>query len=95
MGPSGTTIYNFSKKSGYLDEMLAVARSGETPFVARCLKGKAAAQSLAPCERDIQLGDDLSLTFRFPADLLNGLAETRRRRPSAGDIDAQNRPTSS
>ncbi|MGE0279644.1 MAG: hypothetical protein AB7P20_03375 [Rhizobiaceae bacterium] len=70
-GVGGLTIYDFSEKSGYLDEMLAVAaRSGETPFVARCLKGEAAAQSLAPCERDIQLGDGLSLTFRFPAELL-------------------------
>jgi len=65
------TIYDFSKKSGYLDETLAVAsRSGDTPFVARCLKGQPAAQSLAPCERDIQLGDGLSLTFRFPVALL-------------------------
>ena len=28
------------------------------------------AQSLAPCERDIQVGDDLSLTYRFPQELL-------------------------
>jgi hypothetical protein len=70
-GPSGMAMYGFSQKSGYLDEMLAVAtRDGDTPFVARCLKGQAAAQSLAPCERDIQLGDGLSLTFRFPAELL-------------------------
>jgi len=67
----GVTIYNFSKKSGYLDEILAVAaRADDTPFVARCLKADTAAQSLAPCERDIQLGDGLSLTFRFPAELL-------------------------
>ena len=68
---NGLTIYRFSEKSGYLDETLAVAaRAGDTPFVARCLKGAAAAQSLAPCERDIHLGSDLSLTYRFPAELL-------------------------
>jgi len=67
----GMTIYSFSKKSGYLEEILAVAaRPNEAPFVARCLKGETARQSLAPCERDIQLGDGLSLTFRFPAELL-------------------------
>jgi hypothetical protein len=70
-GVAGLTIYDFSEKSGYLDEILAVAnREEEVAFVARCLKGDAGAQSLAPCERDIQLGDGLSLTFRFPADLL-------------------------
>lgn len=67
----GMTIYDFNEKSGYLDEALAVVdRPGDLPFVSRCLKGEAAAQSLAPCERDIQIGDGLSLTFRFPAGLL-------------------------
>lgn len=70
-GPDGLTIYDFSAKSGYLDETLVVAaRPEDTPFVARCLKGEAAAQSLAPCTRDIQIGRNLSLTVRFPSSLL-------------------------
>ncbi|MDX8529955.1 hypothetical protein RFM41_11440 [Mesorhizobium sp. VK25A] len=70
-GPGGTTIYTFTEKSGYLNEMLAVAeRAGKDPFVARCLSGPSAEESLAPCERDIQVGDDLSLTYRFPRELL-------------------------
>lgn len=70
-GPDGTTLYGFTEKSGYLNEVLAVAeRSGRDPFVARCLSGPSAEQSLAPCERDIQVGDDLSLTYRFPRELL-------------------------
>lgn len=70
-GPVGTTMYGFSEKSGYLNEVLAVAdRPGKEPFVARCLSGPSAEESLAPCERDIQVGDDLSLTYRFPKDLL-------------------------
>ncbi|RVC58061.1 hypothetical protein EN759_34805, partial [Mesorhizobium sp. M00.F.Ca.ET.038.03.1.1] len=70
-GPGGTTVYAFSEKSGYLNEVLAVAeRPGKDPFVARCLSGPSAEESLAPCERDIQVGDDLSLTFRFPRELL-------------------------
>ena len=53
--------------------MLVVAdRPGKDPFVARCLSGPSAAESLAPCERDIQVGDDLSLTYRFPQELLAG-----------------------
>lgn len=70
-GPGGTTLYGFIEKSGYLNEVLAVGnRPGKEPFVARCLSGPRAAQSLAPCERDIQVGDRLSLTYRFPRELL-------------------------
>jgi hypothetical protein len=71
-GPNGLRYFDFTEKSGYLNEMLAVAdRSGAAPYVARCLTGASAAESLAPCERDIQLGEDLSLTYRFPAELLS------------------------
>ncbi|MBX3566923.1 MAG: hypothetical protein KF914_02620 [Rhizobiaceae bacterium] len=70
-GPSGLTLYDFIAKSGYLGEMLAVARRpGKDPFVARCLTGQSAEVSLAPCERDIQIGDNLSLTYRFASHLL-------------------------
>ena len=70
-GPGGTTIYDFTEKSGYLNETLAVAeRPGATPFVARCLTGADARQSLAPCERDLLVGERLSLTYRFPRQLL-------------------------
>ena len=68
---TGLTLYPFSAKSGYLSEELAVAsRSEDTPFVARCLTGAAAQESLAPCARDIQIGDNLSLSYRFPRELL-------------------------
>ncbi len=70
-GPAGTTLFSFGEKSGYLNEVLAVAeRPGEEPFVARCLNGASAEESLAPCERDIELGDNLSLSYRFPRELL-------------------------
>ncbi|MCV3209702.1 hypothetical protein OHD62_17825 [Mesorhizobium sp. YC-39] len=70
-GPGGTTLHGFTEKSGYLNEVLAVAnRPGKDPFVARCLSGPSAAESLAPCERDIQVGDNLSLTYRFPKEFL-------------------------
>ena len=72
-GPGGTTLYAFNEKSGYLNEVLAVAirPDGET-FVARCLVGESAAESLAPCERDVHVGDNLSLSYRFPRELLGG-----------------------
>ncbi len=71
-GPGGTTLYNFTEKSGYLNEVLAVGnRPGKDPFVARCLIGPSADESLAPCERDIQVGGSLSLTYRFPKSFLS------------------------
>lgn len=70
-GPDGTVAYDFSPKSGYLNEQLVVAQqAGREPFVARCLTGVSAGQSLAPCERDVLVGDGLSLSYRFPRDLL-------------------------
>lgn len=71
-GPNGLTLYDFTEASGYLNEVLAVAsRHGLPPFVARCLSGPTAQDSLAPCERDVHVGADLSLTYRFPAELLS------------------------
>lgn len=70
-GPAGLVFYDFNEKSGYMNEMLAVAAGqGKEPFVARCLTGPSADESLAPCERDIHVGNELSLTYRFPAELL-------------------------
>lgn len=72
-GQGGVVLYNFKEKSGYINEILAVAERGaETPFVARCLAGESAEESLAPCERDILVGDGLSLSYRFPKELLPG-----------------------
>jgi hypothetical protein len=69
--PGGVVLYEFNGKSGYLNEVLAVAeRPGDTPFVARCLSGPSADESLAPCERDVQVGENLSLAYRFPKELL-------------------------
>ncbi|HTV68475.1 MAG TPA: hypothetical protein VMF90_08065 [Rhizobiaceae bacterium] len=70
-GPNGTRLFAFDPKSGYMNELLVVApRAGQEPFVARCLTGPSAAQSLAPCERDVHIGGGLSLTYRFPGELL-------------------------
>lgn len=69
-GPAGVTFHRFKDKAGYLDEVLAVAQTAGAPFVARCLTGPAAENSFAPCERDLHVGDFLSLTYRFPIGLL-------------------------
>lgn len=70
-GPGGLTLFGFTEKSGYVDELLAYApREGTTPYVARCLAGAEADKSLAACERDLLIGDGLSLTYRFPKQYL-------------------------
>lgn len=67
----GVVEHRFTERSGYLDETLIVAeQAGGEPFVARCLSGSAAEESSAPCERDIHLGQNLSLSYRFPRELL-------------------------
>jgi hypothetical protein len=70
-GEDGITLYDFKPESGYLNEVLAVGtRSAGEPFVARCLVGPAAGDSLAPCQRDVLVGDGLSLNYRFSRRLL-------------------------
>lgn len=70
-GPGGTTVFDFAESSGYLNETLVIAeRAVGAPFVARCLKESVAEQALAPCERDILVGERLSLTYRFPRQML-------------------------
>lgn len=75
-GPEGVAVYRFSARSGYLNETLAVAhRMIGNPFVARCLTGQPAENSIAPCQRDIDIGGSLSLSYRFPAELLGDWRE--------------------
>lgn len=70
-GPGGTTVFDFAESSGYLNETLVVAeQAAGAPFVARCLEESVAEQALAPCERDILVGERLSLTYRFPRQML-------------------------
>jgi hypothetical protein len=69
-GPAGLSVHRFSEKSGYVDEVLVVADAGAPqPFVMRCLAGAAARESLAPCERDIHVGEGLNLVYRMPSGL--------------------------
>ncbi|MGY6707873.1 MAG: hypothetical protein ACXIVF_06045 [Rhizobiaceae bacterium] len=70
--PAGLEMRPFKATAGYLDEVLIVGPEDETDtrFVARCLTGPLAAESLAPCERDVHLGEGLSVNYRFPEHLL-------------------------
>lgn len=75
-GPNGLTVHPFTEQSGYVDEVLIVGGNGTSrPFVARCLAGEQAKQSLAPCERDIHVGNGLNLVYRMPAELAGSWQE--------------------
>lgn len=75
-GPGGLAVHAFTEESGYVDEVLVVGeRPGAEPFVARCLSGEAARRSLAPCERDIHVGNSLNLVYRMPAELAGSWRE--------------------
>ena len=70
-GPAGLKMHGFVEKTGYLGELMVLGmREGAQPFAARCLAGEAARETVAACERDIHVGDHLSLTYRFSKDLL-------------------------
>ena len=70
---SGLDRRTFLPSSGYTNEALMVARDdlGGPRFVARCLAGGDAVKAVAACERDIHVGDNLSLTYRFPRSMLD------------------------
>ena len=69
----GLQTYGFRKdRVIFNNELLYVGeRTGDRPFVARCIAGAAAADALAPCERDVYVGDNLAVKYRFPAALLS------------------------
>ena len=69
-GPSGLTRYVLPAKAGYLNEVLyAGPLENDARFVARCSEEEKE-NLIAACERDVQVGGNLSATLRFPVELL-------------------------
>lgn len=69
-GPAGLTRYVLPAKAGYLNEVLYVGQpEGVARFVARCSEEEKESL-IAACERDVQVGRNLSATLRFPVELL-------------------------
>jgi hypothetical protein len=68
----GLESYEFLASAGYGNDTLLVgpAEDGKSRYVVRCLDGEDAAVALTACERDIHVGDNLSLTYRFPKSML-------------------------
>ena len=69
-GPGGLTRYVLPAKAGYLNEVLyaGLDENGQR-FVARCSEEEKE-NLIAACERDMQVGTNLSATLRFPIELL-------------------------
>ncbi len=67
-GPAGLSVYHFKPHVGYGDERLVTGqRANGSLFVARC---PGTDDTITSCERDIIIGDNLILTYRFPASLI-------------------------
>lgn len=66
-GPFGLTIHHLKAGSGYDGEILYTAkRPGTTDYAIRCMDAKTLNdQAIDDCQRDIHLGNDLSVLYRF------------------------------
>lgn len=69
---SGLERRTFRPDAGYANEILLVGpqETGNERYVVRCLDGPEAAAAMTACERDIHVGANLSLTYRFPRSML-------------------------
>jgi hypothetical protein len=68
-GPSGLVGRMLSAGSGFDGEVIYFQPSAQQPFVARC-PATATAEMPATCLRDINIGTDLTILFRFDKNLL-------------------------
>ena len=69
LGPSGLVQQPLNSAAGFIDEDLFFDPSSPYPFVARCTR--AGQHTIrATCLRDIHLGKDLMMTYRFDKKLL-------------------------
>jgi hypothetical protein len=70
--PNGLSRYKLPESAGFVDEYLLVGPDkGGKAFVARCLGDALAKSTLAACDRDIHVGEDLVMMTRFPSALLS------------------------
>jgi hypothetical protein len=68
-GPSGLVGRQLSRESGYSGEIVFFDPGSRTPFVARC-PVEALPDMPATCLRDINVGRNLSLLYRFDRGLM-------------------------
>ncbi|ENN85739.1 hypothetical protein RHSP_36225 [Rhizobium freirei PRF 81] len=70
--PYGLTAHRLRTDAGYNNEILLTApRSGEPDYVVRCIMpASPAAATSGDCQRDVKLGKDLSVLYRFSSNQL-------------------------
>lgn len=68
----GLKLYRFKPDAGYGDEVLLTAkREGADDYVVRCLMPTQSRPSTnGDCQRDVRLGHDLTVLYRFPVGVL-------------------------
>jgi hypothetical protein len=71
-GPGGLSLHRLDPNAGYGEEVILTGdETGRTPFVARCVLPKNARDATSSdCQRDIHVGRDLTLLYRFSSALL-------------------------
>lgn len=71
-GPAGLVRHEMKQNSGYGQEVFFTAnRDGDTPYAVRCMMPATPALSTsADCQRDIHIGRDLVVLYRFSSQLL-------------------------
>lgn len=76
-GPAGLTLRRFEPGTGYDGEtLLTASRIGEDDYAVRCLLPAKASQATdGDCQRDIHVGEDLTVLYRFSSRRLGDWAE--------------------
>ncbi|AYG59221.1 hypothetical protein QD460_03125 [Rhizobium jaguaris] len=71
-GPHGLTTHRLRADAGYSDEVLLTApRVGEPDYVVRCILPSSPDRATSgDCQRDIKVGKDLSVLYRFSSNQL-------------------------
>jgi hypothetical protein len=71
-GPAGLTIHRLTRKSGFGDErLLTAALADGSTYAVRCLiPARIEESTSADCLRDVHVGRDLTLLYRFSSSLL-------------------------
>jgi len=82
-GPNGLDSFRLRPGAGYTSELMYVEHAGgQRPYTIRCLVEEPGSEldfnTRTGCQRDISIGTDLSLTYRFSIDLLPHWREIER-----------------
>lgn len=72
-GPHGLTLHRLRRESGYANEVMYTApRLGRPDYAVRCLlTQEGRSPSSGDCQRDIHVGRDLTVLYRFSSSLLS------------------------